>query len=539
MINSFSLKKIGGEEGMTEREYKLQCENEKLKRQVTELKNKNKDLEIQKKTYCNKLKIQSEQFEQLSKENKTKENKELKRKYNIAQKEITKLNKIIANKDSVIQALTARINKNSSNSSKPSSTDGYKKVIHNFREKTGKKVGGQKNHKGVTLEKKKPTQIIEQKVEKCECGGNVENDNNYKSKQIIDIEIKVNVIEERVYEGKCKKCGKIHKGTFSKEFKNPAQYGNNLKAFISMLVNEEYVAIDRCSEFIKEITGDEIKISNGSIVNISKELSRKSVESVNKIAENLIEAPLVHADETGVRINGVQNWLHTVCNKDYVYYGVNEKRGKEAIDDMEILKFFTGILMHDHFKPYYKFEQITHAECNAHILRYLKSVIEVFHRKETEEFLEFLIGINKRKKEAIEGGKSCFEDSEIEEIENQYKEILERWKSAYNEYVKGVATINNPLTEERCLFERLLEYQDQHLLFIRNFEVPFDNNMAERALRMIKTKKNVSGGFRSRDVAECFCNIRSLFGSAKKQKMNILKVAKDVLDGNSVEFAIV
>ena len=161
-----------------------------------------------------------------------------------------------------------------------------------------------------------------------------------------------------------------------------------------MLVNEEYVAIDRCSKFIKEITGDKITLSNGTIVNITKELSKKSENSVKKIENNLIQSPLAHSDETGARINGIQHWIHTLCDAKNVRYGVNEKRGKEALEEMELLKFFTGILMHDHFKPYYQYEQITHAECNAHIIRYLKSVIDVFHRKETEDFLTFLIEIN-------------------------------------------------------------------------------------------------------------------------------------------------
>lgn len=110
-------------------------------------------------------------------------------------------------KDSIIQDLKSRLNKNSSNSSKPSSTDGFKKVIHNCREKTQRTVGGQKNHKGATLNKKEPTQVIDKKIEKCECGGKVLNNDNYEAKQLIDIEIKVNVIEERIYEGKCDKCG--------------------------------------------------------------------------------------------------------------------------------------------------------------------------------------------------------------------------------------------------------------------------------------------------------------------------------------------
>lgn len=524
---------------LTEQEYKLKCENERLKKENRELKNKNKDLEAQKKTYYNKLQLQSEQLMKLRNESKIDEFKEMKRKYDIAMDTIRVLGSQMKQKDSIIQDLKSRLNKNSSNSSKPSSTDGFKKTIHNFREKTTRTVGGQKNHKGSTLQKKEPTQIINKKIEKCECGGKVLNSEHYDAKQLIDIEIKVNVIEERIYEGKCNKCGKIHKSKFSKEFKNPAQYGNNLKALVSMLINEEYVAIDRCSKFIKEITGNEISLSNGTIVNITKELAKRSSESVNQIKKYLIETKIAHSDETGLRINGEQHWLHTLCDNNYVSYGVNKKRGKDAIEEMELLKFFTGILVHDHFKPYYRYEQITHAECNAHIIRYLKSVVDIFQRKETQDFLTFLIELNNKKKEAIQNGKNCLENDEIYKIEEEYKKLLNKWKETYYEYVKEIEIINKPLEEERCLFERLLEYQDEHLLFIKNFEVPFDNNMAERALRMIKTKKNVSGGFRSKNLAKNFCDIRSLFGSGKKQGKNLFDIAKRTFEGKTIDFQLV
>ena len=120
----------------------------------------------------------------------------------------------------------------------------------------------------------------------------------------------------------------------------------------------------------------------------------------------------------------------------------------------------------------------------------------------------------------------------------KYKILVEKWKKAYYEYIKELDVINKPLEEERCLFERLLEYQEEHLLFIKNFEVPFDNNIAERALRMIKAKKNVSGGFRSKSLAENFCDIRSLFGSGKKQDKNLFEIVKEVLDGKTIDFAL-
>ncbi len=197
---------------------------------------------------------------------------------------------------------------------------------------------------------------------------------------------------------------------------------------------------------------------------------------------------------------------------------------------MELLKFFTRILIHDHFKPYYKYEQITHAECNAHVLRYLKSVIEVFKRKETEAFLEFLVKINNR---TISLGLKSLNTDELEAIETEYIKLLNDWKTAYFKYVENIKEINQPLKDERCLFERLSEYHEEHLKFIKNFDVPFDNNLAERALRIIKTKKNVSGGFRSEKLANDFCNIRSFIGSAKKQGLNILESLRYLLYYNN------
>lgn len=180
---------------MTEKEYKLQCEVEKLRKENQALKNRNKDLEAQKKTLSNKFELQSEQLWKLKSESKIDEYKEIKRKYDIAMDTIRELGKQMKQKDSIIQDLKSRLNKDSTNSSKPSSTDGFKKIIHSCREKTDRKIGGQRNHKGTTLNKKEPTQIVDKKIDICECGGKVENSTNYEAKQLIDIEIKVNVIE--------------------------------------------------------------------------------------------------------------------------------------------------------------------------------------------------------------------------------------------------------------------------------------------------------------------------------------------------------
>jgi len=506
------------------REYELEIKNLKdsLLKKEKEITSLKKTSKIQSKL----LKQKDELLKDLLRENKT---EEYKRKYLISKDEIKRLTRELEAINAIVEDLKTRINKNSSNSSKPSSTDGFKKQIHNFREKTARLTGGQKGHKGVTIKQKEsPTEIVEKKAGKCSCGGNVTSSDMYTRKQIVDVEIRTICKEERVYKGVCDKCGKAHTGSFSKEFVNPVQYGQNIKTLVGLLLNEGYLSLNRCQSFFKEISQGEIQLSEGTLVKINSEISQKGKKEIEKIKNKLLESEVAHSDETGVRVCGKQGWLHTLCNEWYVYYEVHKKRGTEALDEMELLKVFTGILVHDHFKPYYKYKQITQAECNAHILRYLKGFIEIFHRKETEDFIEYMVELNNRKKEAIRQGKKNFSKKEIEQIETEYKRKLEAWKKAYYQYITG-KKVNETLNDERCLFERLLKYSEEHLRFITNFKVPFDNNMAERALRMIKTKKNVSGGFRSERGAEDFANIRSLIGSAKKQGKNLYNYMLEII----------
>jgi len=237
----------------------------------------------------------------------------------------------------------------------------------------------------------------------------------------------------------------------------------------------------------------------------------------------------------GLRVNGKLNWLHTATTHMYTYYQVNEKRGKIGIQNMKILEYFVGVLVHDHFKTYYQYTAMTHAECNSHILRYLKQVIELFQREGATKFLELLLKINKKKKELEKSGNKGFEDSMVKEIEEQYILILDNWKIEYEKYVNGKKK-NKSLEDEENLFKRLKEYKEEHLIFIKDFKVPFSNNLAEKALRMIKTRQKVSGCFRGEDKGSYFATIRSLFETTKKHGMNLNETVKKVFNNEKIEF---
>ncbi|MCU0680612.1 MAG: IS66 family transposase [Planctomycetes bacterium] len=456
------------------------------------------------------------------------ENKMLKDKIVEKDKEIDELKLTVSN-------LTARLKKDSTNSSKPSSTDGFNKKIHNSREKSTKKPGGQFGHTGHGLELfQNPSEIIEIKDEKCDCGKIIlYNPNCLSAKQKVDIEILTKITEYQVFEGICEGCGKRHTSEFPDEIINTVKYGENLKSLVAMLSNEGMVSISRTVEMVSGLTDNKINLSEGTVVNINYELAKNCEPIVEEIKDALIKANVLFVDETGVRINGKLKWVHTVCTDDTTLYMVDAKRGNEATAAIDILPYFVGILMHDHFKAYYKYTTMDHAECNAHIIRYLKNIIEIFQRTEAEELLTFLVEANNTKKNEIINGRPSFTAEKIDELENKYSDILERWQKKYQDELANLK-VSKYHNEEKCLIKRLIEYKEEHLRFIKDFQVPFDNNTAERALRMIKTKSKVSGGFRSEKGSSSFAKIRSVIATAKKRGENVYQLFGKLFSGKEI-----
>ena len=267
------------------------------------------------------------------------------------------------------QKLKDIINKNSGNSSKPPSSDGFAK-IHNSREKSGKKPGGQPGHKGkIHKLMDNPTHITDIKTERCGCGGRIKYSGEYTAKQLVDIEVATSIVEYREHKGICECC--------SRRVKNHAPvndivtYGNNLKSFTALLSLEGIVSINRIKKMLCELTGGRLSLSEGTIAKWIKDLSAHVAPAVCAIKDKLLTAPVAHKDETGVRVNKVLHWFHVLGNDKYTLYATHKKRGSEADKAMGILPAYSGVLVHDHLKGLYDFLCV-HAECNAHILRYLK-----------------------------------------------------------------------------------------------------------------------------------------------------------------------
>jgi len=427
------------------------------------------------------------------------------------------------------QKLKAIINKDSGNSSKPPSSDGFRK-IYNSREKTGKRPGGQPGHPGfVPVLHENPATVINHKRERCACGGTVVYPDVYRARQVVELEIKADITEHRSFTGVCGNCNATVKNDMP--LNDIITYGESVKAFTAMLCNEGLVSINRIKTMLFEITGGAINLSEGTIAKWNKDLSVKLAPFIVEIKEKLLVQPVLHKDETGIRVDNSLQWFHVLCNGEYTLYFSNKKRGNEADREIDILPAYSGVLVHDHLKGLYGFT-CGHSECNAHILRYLKAVAETYKRLWAVAMITFLINANNAVKEHKAGNITALDDAALAEYHTRYDGILEEGRVEF--FQDGKADYNG---EDMKLLRRLKEYKREHLRFLSDFQVPFDNNLAERDLRMIKSKTKVSGCFRGKEGGSVFANIKSYTSTLKKNSGNIFDGIKAAFSGRPFSWA--
>jgi transposase len=505
------------------------------------IENQNKDLRVRLQNQAGKFELKANQYEEeikaLKKENGTikmlqgyiaeceAEIDALKKENTGLKEENIKLAEINEKQGYVIDQLKARAGKDSSTSDKPPSTNVFVKVKPcSLREKSGQKVGGQPGHVGHGPKLSDvPTVIIEKKP--CTCGNcgrsvDVKADMGYARRQVVDFDIVLNITEERVFSGTCPSCGKIETAVFSEAFKGPVQYGVNMKSFITLLNSYGCVPDSKTAEIINSISEGVINMSTGTVVNIRRDLSEKLTGIINFIREELILAKVLCGDESGLRVNGKLKWGQVFCDSNFALYSLNSKRG-DIDGGIGILAYFTGILVHDHFMSYYKYKTMTHAECNQHILRYLKGLVEIFKHAWFSEMSDLLKTMCHEKNELIRAGKPEMSAEDIDAFSKKYDEILERGWLQYQAATQGNDKKEKYHNPERCLLTRLGEYKYEHLLFLENFSVPFSNNNSEQGIRVLKTKTKVSGCFRHDEGADWYLRIMSLITSLRKQKLPV------------------
>ena len=427
--------------------------------------------------------------------------------------------------------LEAKINKNSSNSSKPPSSDGLKK-IKNSREKSNNHTGGQLGHKGRTLEKiENPDEVIDLRIKICDCGCDLSNiEGKLQTKQVIEIpQIKLKVTELQGNEVECPDCHKIHITKFPTNVTQPVQYGENLQGLMVYLTQYQFLPLARASELIRDLVGH--TISEGTLVNVNNRLFKNLEKVENTIKDQIIASPVVHFDETGVRCSGKTNWLHNASTDKLTHYGVHKKRGMEATIEIGILPEFEGTAVHDHWMSYYSFDKCTHAECNAHNIRNLKGAYENYKHAWAKDMAGLLIEIKKHVEALKSIGQNKMSTEEISKYQIEYKKIIAKGKEENPIQISEKAGSHAKNDAERLLV-RLEKYDIETLSYMYDFAIPFDNNLAERDLRMTKLRQKISGCFRGEGSPDVFCRIRGYISTCRKNGQNVMESLVKAVKGD-------
>ena len=426
-----------------------------------------------------------------------------------------------------IKQLEDRLAKNSQNSSKPPSSDGYNKPSPKSRREKGKRSnGGQKGHLGTTLKKvKTPDHIIDHIASNCNgCGNSLKQAKvvNCETRQVFDIPVlKINVTEHRSHRKCCNNCGAITAGVFPGEACHSVQYGSHIKSLMVYMSQYQLLPYARLREFFNDLFGQ--TVSEGTLANVNNQMHNRLEKTEKRIEKLLIKSSVLHVDETSARVDKKRIWLHVASTRLLTHYGIHAKRGSEAVDAIGLLPNYNGTLVHDHLKSYFKYGK-NHSLCNAHHLRELSFIQERYQCKWAKEMETFLLVTKKRVEARYEETGKTLSERELKRLYNKYKKIVSQGRIECPSAEKQTTTQKGRLkqSDARNLLNRLREFGGATLAFMFNPRVPFDNNQAERDIRMTKVKQKVSGCFRSEIGAKIFCRVRGYVSTMKKNGVGIL-----------------
>ena len=452
---------------------------------------------------------------------------------------VSSLLQIIAIRVARIQALEDQLAKNSSNSGKPPSSDGLKKPSRNrsLRKASGKKSGAQPGHPGHRLEMaEKPDRIERHPVHRCShCQASLEDvpvDHIEKRQEYELPPMRLIVTEHQAEVKCCPSCGRVSLADFPAGISQLTQYGPDFKALLTYLNQMHFIPLERVSEFCEDIF--QHSVGEGTIVAANAHIA-ETVKPVNERTQQyLIETEeTVHFDESGLRVNQKLNWIHSAGTQRATCYHVDPKRGQAGIDRAGILPQRTGKSMHDDWQAYYSYRNADHASCNAHHLRELAFLQERYPQGWEDEMAELLVTIKQAVEEAVALDRTSLSSEQIMAYEARYDDLLEQGL-ALNPRPERPPGKRGKIKQSpsKNLLDRLKDHKRAVLAFMYDFKVPFDNNLAERDIRMVKLKQKISGCLRSEDGAKVFCLIRGYLSTARKNDVSAFEALKMAMHGS-------
>jgi transposase len=432
-----------------------------------------------------------------------------------------------------VRHLRDALAQNSSNSSRPPSTDRPEKPKpKSLRKKSGRKTGGQPGHPGRTLEfSDTPQHIQVHPLLECQCGEDLSKESalDFERRQVFDLPpLKLECTEHRAQIKECPCCQQLCTALFPADIKAPVQYGKNFRALLSYLYDVQEGASLRVGEMCQEMFG--YAVSEATIQTARQEQHDALEPFENRLVEILPQEPILHADETSVPINKVRHWLHVLCTPMLTFFGIHLSRGKDAIQAMGIIPVFTGWLMHDFLSSYLSFEHCLHTFCKSHLMRELVFLFEQHQQQWAKDlhdlFLEMLQYVKDRK-----ARDAPLTKNEFKRWQQHYWKILRAGRQA-NPLTPAQSAKKRPKqSKEQNLLDRLEGYDDCILAFLWEMDLPFTNNEAERAFRMMKVRLKISGCFRTLEGARRHVRIRSYVSTLRKHGLPVLEYLRHALDG--------
>ncbi len=438
-----------------------------------------------------------------------------------------------------VEALENQQSKDSRNSSKPPASDGFGRRTKSLRTRSGRSSGGQEGHPGSTLEWREDVdEVIVHSLSHCqECGTNLEalEVTSWDVRQVQDIApMRLQVTEHQAEVKSCPHCQILNRGCFPGEVNSVVQYGAQIKGLMVYLLDYQLLPSERVRQLISDVFGCEL--SEGTLYTSRERCFEQLAPVEEEIFAGMHSATVGHFDETGLHINGKLWWLHVASSCGLTYYFIHPKRGKVAMEAMNILPQFTGVSVHDGWSSYASYD-CDHALCNAHHLRELRFIEERYQQPWASQMSALLVEIKQQVEHVQFQGENALPVEIRQSFESRYQALVEQGLLANPPLAnpQPVKSRGRPKqSPAKNLLDRLHLHQAQVLAFMHDFRVPFDNNQAERDIRMIKLKQKISGGFRSASGAQMFCRIRGYISTLKKQGLNVLDALTQTFRGNPI-----